>query len=583
MAHWSEHSQRLGLMSVIANSTAQLANLGNKQPATYLFRLPFGRTQQDGVRSREEFEEITKACASLHEQSTVCVLTTPEDAALLLSHLAKVLNFHHWVAVKTTQGAYAQHAEQLSRRHAALLVFTRYKGPLRHTTTRIQYMNCPACGNTTKDYGGKTHMYHRYGTCASDVWRDFEWDPSQGADDVVERLADLFGMEPYQELVLLDLQECASLQPRPGRAMSSPSTVLNRRRSRKRPRKMRSRLIHGDCLKALRKLPADSADLCFADLPYNLKKKYCGWKDDLEVLKYFAWCERWLEKLCRVLKPGHTLIILNIPFWAAHHFQYLASTMNFQAWIAWDALGFPVRKIMPAHYSILCCSKGTPRPLPGLNEGDRTEDELDFLKPKGELYCIRPKCVAQRIAAGVNDRAILTDMWHDVFRLTHNSQRVNHPCQLPPLLMRRLFALFTNEDELVLDCFNGAGTSTLVAEQMKRRYIGIEKSKRYHNLAAKRHRMLKEGDNPFGKTKATPKSKNSTKKRLPKRERSVTKKELQLDVKRISEELGRIPTYEDVVTHSQHPIHYFKEFFTGWSEVCAAARTTGMVAVSERI
>lgn len=575
MAHRSENSRRLNLMPVRVDSVAQLNTLGYDRAATYLLWFPFGRTQQDGRRSAYEFEEIARACARLDEQSTVCVLTTPEDAAALLPHMVKGLNFHHWVAVKTTKEAYARTDGQLPRRHAALLIFTRYKGPLRHTTTRIQYTHCPACGKTTKDYGGKAHRYHSYGTSASDVWRDIDWNPSLGVDEIAGRLVDLFGVESYQDLVLVDLHECESLRPLKSEITPATLALTGDMRNGKPSKKLRSKLIHGDCLAELRKLPTDSADLCFADLPYNLKKKYCGWKDDLEVLKYFAWCDKWLEELCRVLKPGHTLVILNIPFWAAHHFQYLASAMNFQAWIAWDALSYPVRKIMPAHYGILCFSKGAPRPLPGLADAERTNEEAGYLSPKHELYCIRPRCAEQRTAKGVDDRDELTDVWHDVFRLTHNSRRVNHPCQLPPLLMRRLFALFTEEGELILDCFNGSGTSTLVAAAMGRRYVGIEKSKRYHNLAAKRHRLLADGGDPFAKDKATPKSKNSRARRLPIRGRAITKKDLQLDVRRISEELGRIPTYDDVAAHSQHPIEYFEEFFINWSEVCAAARAAG--------
>jgi DNA modification methylase len=576
MAHQSENSRRLRLTQISVDSATKLAALDHDKAATYLLWLPFGRTQQDGTRSTHDFEEIAKACANMKEQSTICVLTTPEDAAALLPYMVRGLHFHHWVAVKTAPDVYTQLNGQIPRRHAALLIFTRYKGTLKHTITRIQYTHCSACGNTTKDYGGKAHRYHSYGTSASDVWRDFEWNPALGVSDVVERLADLFGIDSYEKLVLLDLHECESLLPVPSGERPTPPAAKQRKEPATRTRRMKSKLIHGDCLKVLRALPTNLADLCFADLPYNLKKKYYGWKDDLELLKYFAWCDEWLAELCRILKPGHTLVILNIPFWAARHFQCLASTMNFQAWIAWDALGYPVRKIMPAHYGILCFSKGIPRPLPG--DKERAEEELNYLSPKGELYCIRRRCIKERVAAGIDDRATLTDVWSDVFRLTHNSRRVNHPCQLPPLLMRRVFALFTKKDELILDCFNGAGTSTLVAAQMSRRYVGIEKSKRYHNLAVKRHRLLEEGVDPFDKDKQVPKTKNSHVRRLPGRKNyAVFKKELQMEVKRISEQLGRLPTYDDVATHSQHPIHYFKEYFTNWSEVRAAARTTGMV------
>jgi site-specific DNA-methyltransferase (adenine-specific) len=75
-----------------------------------------------------------------------------------------------------------------------------------------------------------------------------------------------------------------------------------------------------------------------------------------------------------------------------------------------------------------------------------------------------------------------------------------------------------------LDCFNGAGTSTLVAQQMNRRFIGIELSLDYHEIALKRHEQLSEGIDPFGKVNTIPSVKNSSVERLPKQKYKVSKK-----------------------------------------------------------
>ncbi len=57
---------------------------------------------------------------------------------------------------------------------------------------------------------------------------------------------------------------------------------------------------------------------------------------------------------------------------------------------------------------------------------------------------------------------------------------------------------------------------------------------------------------------------------------SVSKKELQLDVRRISRSLGRLPSRQEVTEPSEYPIAFFDDYFASWAEVCAAARTTGM-------
>jgi site-specific DNA-methyltransferase (adenine-specific) len=111
-----------------------------------------------------------------------------------------------------------------------------------------------------------------------------------------------------------------------------------------------------------------------------------------------------------------------------------------------------------------------------------------------------------------------------------------------------------------------------VAQQMLRRFIGVEISGHYHRLASKRHRLLTRGQDPFAKSAAIPKAKNSPVVRLPRQRYKVSKKTLQLEVKRIATELGRMPQPGDVKLGSKFPMRYFNNYFSSWGEVCAAAR-----------
>ncbi len=543
-------------------------------PTAYLLWFPSGRTDGDAAESKDALAELLQFASGLHEESVVCILTTPPDAARLTSILGGQLRFQLWVAVKTNHDPEATSAGMLARRHVALLVYSRYPGSLNHTKTRIAYTYCAACGRTTKDYGGKKHLYHEYGTLLSDVWRDISCDPACDIRAVVDRLRDLFGLAPYRALHLLDLRECRELQP--GRAIVAVAEECLVRSEVGDAIPVGSELVKGDCLEVLQSLPENSVDLCFADPPYNLRKKYDRWDDSLESVEYFSWCDRWLSELARVLKPGRTLAVVNIPLWAARHHQHLCSILSYQNWIAWDGLGFPVRMVMPAHYAILCFSKGPPRPLPGLDpKVARTPDSAN-LQSLLDGYCARPGCMALRRYRGTKDAELITDLWADIHRLKHNSRRVDHPCQLPPRLMRRLIALFTQRDELVLDCFDGAGTTTLVAHQMGRRFFGIELSEQYHKLALTRHQQVVRGEDPFGKRDEVPTSKNSPVQRLPKQNYLVSKKTLQLEVRRIAHQLGRLPTRDEVRALCKYPVEMYDKYFVSWGEVCAAARTTGM-------
>ena len=104
-------------------------------------------------------------------------------------------------------------------------------------------------------------------------------------------------------------------------------------------------------------------------------------------------------------------------------------------------------------------------------------------------------------------------------------------------------------------------------------------SEKYHHLAQLRHKELSQGLDPFRKNGDTPKAKNSPVPRLKKLKYAVSKKELQLEVKRISKEINRLPTKEDVQRYSKYPLEYYENYFISWGEVCAAARTTGMVEI----
>lgn len=578
MVHVSENSHKLethytSVTDIDAFISSQKPYLN--APGVYLFHFPAGRTDVDAKLSENIYQKIGNYCGQLHEQSTLCILTTPPDAAHMLPFLEKSLEFKLWIAVKLVPHTYPIQVGKLPEQHAALLVLTRYHGSLRHTKTRIHYSYCPSCGKTTKDYGGKKHTYHAEGTLLSDVWRDITCNPYTDINSVIDRVQDLFGIEPYRTLTICDLRSCAELAPR----QVTEQTDLRYTATSTAPIPIHtSRLLNTDCLEGLKTIPNDSIDFCFADPPYNLQKKYNRWNDDMESIAYFSWCDQWLTELARVLKPERTLAVVNIPQWAVRYYQHLSKNLHlqFQQWIAWDAMSFPVRQIMPAHYTILCFSKGNPRTLPDLKAASQQKQEKEYTTPLNEFYCLREACLAQRARKGVNDRSELYDIWYDIHRLKHNSHRVDHPCQLPPLLMRRLYSLFTYPEEIVLDCFNGAGTSTLVAQQMGRRYIGIEVSPEYHHIAQQRHEQIATGENPFKKHSNVPQSKNSRVERLPKQHYIVPKKTLQLDVKRIAEQLGRLPSREEVKQFSHYPVEFFDNYFTSWGEVCAAARTTGM-------
>lgn len=577
MTHLSEDSNRLGIRHI---AIADRQNTNGQLPKVADVAIVLLPTLKQGQRSSSPdlikgiLDNITER---LGENSTLVTIGETPDLVHAHTHLSALMNYQLWIAIKRATPRVFDDKTALAEQHFGALVHTRYLGTLNHTKTRIKYTYCPTCEKTTKDYGGKKHTYNSYGTLISDVWRDISADPDGNLDVVIERFADLFGVDGYKELVVFD-----------HRRISLPLSVAEEAETYQtsftvlpQPESSKGKLLLGDALEELRKLSDDSVDFAFADPPYNLSKKYNSYSDDLSITEYFDWCDEWISELVRVLKPGRTCAILNIPLWDIRHFLHLEKNLQFQNWIVWDALSFPVRQIMPAHYGILCFTKGPSRQLPGLVDDEKftvPNSSRTFLplEPLEDGYCLRSRCVKTRRLMSVDDRGLLSDLWSDIHRLKHNSRRVDHPCQLPPQLMYRLITIFTRPIEIVLDCFNGAGTTSLTAHQLNRQYIGIEFSEKYHNIALSRHEEIQNGINPFRKAKRKLTEKNSPVERMPSRKYEIPKKTLQLEVRRVANKLGKLPSRDELIQYGKYPIKYYDEYFVSWGEVCAAARNDGM-------
>lgn len=529
--------------------------------------LPHYKSLEAISKKENLYKDLNSFISKTNKNSTIAILSSPVFASDFCTQLSHDSHLKLWIAIELEIPV--KHKDYLSEQHGALLILTRYKGGLNHTKTRIGYTYCPTCDKTTKDYGGKKHLYHEFGTLMSDVWRDIRIDFEKFPKDVSTRLADLFGLPEYQAVNIYDQREFYKPSGKKHKYLEF--------HSEENYYSDKSVLLNGDCIEQLKSIPDNSIDFCFADPPYNLKKKYESWDDGIDIQEYFDWCDKWLSELARVLKPGRTLAVLNIPQWCVRHFKHLNTILDYQDWIVWEGLSMPVRMIMPAHYSILCFSKGKPRPLPGIERKINSALEYKSIQALSEDFCIRPNCISKRKRLKTKDTELTSNIWWDIHRLKHNSRRVDHPCQLPPTFMYRLISLFTNEGEFVLDPFNGAGTTTLTAQQLNRKYVGIELSDYYHNITIQRHKELDLGIDPFRKNNDDyPKAKNSRVERLKKQKYQVSKKVLQLEIRTISAAIGHIPTKEEVKQHSKFPIEYFENYFIDWGEVTAAARTTGM-------
>lgn len=251
----------------------------------------------------------------------------------------------------------------------------------------------------------------------------------------------------------------------------------------------RGALYHDDCLTVLPLIPDESVDCVFADPPFNLGKTYGAAVDDrLTDGEYLGWCYRWLDELIRVLAPGGSLFVYNLPKWNIHLAPHLSRRLTFRNWIAVDMkFSLPIAgRLYPAHYSLLYFVKGR-RPK-------------TFAPSRVPLATCRHCGGELRDYGGYKDRmnplgVNLSDVWSDIAPVRHSRYKSRAANELSLKLMDRVLDIASAPGDLVLDPFAGAGTTLVAAELKDRHWIGVELEEvdpivtRFADIASERRQL----------------------------------------------------------------------------------------------
>ncbi len=242
-------------------------------------------------------------------------------------------------------------------------------------------------------------------------------------------------------------------------------------------------ILHGDCLEILHTIPDNSVDVTFADPPFNLNKKYNSYSDRRSLDTYLLWCKQWITEMVRITKPTGSIFVHNIPKWLTFYASFLNEIADFRHWISWDAMSTPLGKtLMPTHYGILFYAKD--KKLNKFYEVRHPHKRCrkcnvllkDYGGKKAGLHPFGP---------------LASDVWTDLHRIKHAKNRDEHPCQLPETILERLILMTTDEGDIILDPFNGTGTTVIAAKRLGRKYIGIELDKQYVTIAEEKLRNVR--------------------------------------------------------------------------------------------
>jgi modification methylase len=243
-----------------------------------------------------------------------------------------------------------------------------------------------------------------------------------------------------------------------------------------------NRILVGDCIEELRRLPAESVDLVFADPPYNLQLErdllrpnntvVDGVDDAWDKFDTFAdydrFCRAWLGECRRVLKPDGAIWVIG-----SYHniFRLGAALQDLGFWIQNDIVW---RKT---------------NPMPNFR-GKRFTNAHETLIWAGRERKSRPTFNYEAMKALNDDLQMRSDWLLPICsgpeRLKDADGRKAHPTQKPEALLYRVLLASTNPADLVLDPFFGTGTTGAAAKRLGRRWLGIEREAGYAAAAEAR-------------------------------------------------------------------------------------------------
>ena len=237
------------------------------------------------------------------------------------------------------------------------------------------------------------------------------------------------------------------------------------------------KLILGDSFKELKKIEAKSIDMIFADPPYFLSNDgiTCSggkmvsvnkgeWDRAKSVDEKHKFNRKWIRLCYNVLKDDGTI--------------WISGTMHniYSIGMALEEEGFKV--INNITWKKL-------NPPPNISCRAFVHSTETILWAKKDIKNVKHK-FNYDVMKKLNDGKQMKDVWETSLTKPSEKKYGKHPTQKPIAILEKIILASTNENDLILDPFNGRGTTGIVANRLKRKYIGIDKEKDYLDLTIRR-------------------------------------------------------------------------------------------------
>jgi DNA modification methylase len=254
-----------------------------------------------------------------------------------------------------------------------------------------------------------------------------------------------------------------------------------------------NQIICGDSIKLLNDGPEAWIDLVFADPPFNIGYLYDGYDDSRGDRDYLKFSTDWMKAVHRALKPNGSFYLAIGDDYAADLCVMARRKLGFHLrnWIIWHyTFGQSQKdKFSRSHTHILYFTRDEGRftfnaDAVRVASARQTTYNDARANPKGKLpddtWYLRPQ-----EADGHFQEA--GDTWF-VSRVcgTFKEREGWHGCQMPLGVLNRIIRASSNPGDVVVDPFNGSGTTVVAAALLGRQYLGIDQSEEYCGYARKR-------------------------------------------------------------------------------------------------
>jgi DNA modification methylase len=289
-----------------------------------------------------------------------------------------------------------------------------------------------------------------------------------------------------------------------------------------------NKIICGDCKEQLKKIPNESIDLIYLDPPFHSGKNYDAiWNNGYEQThfndtwysdgqrsgmdSYILWLQDRVKECHRVLKPTGSLY-LHCDWHANHHIRLMLDRIfgekNFRNEIVWyyTKMGNVSKNWLQNHDIILFYSKNdgyTFIPQYDLGQKSALKERLEqYIDLDNTLRYANIKNVKQQLLDSyisstksrlgktfLDDDDIIIDfrekeksyrkidnVWYIPFLKGNSKEHIGYPTQKPRSLLERIIKASSNEGDIVLDPMAGGGTTIVSAQQLGRKWIGIDVS-----------------------------------------------------------------------------------------------------------